>query len=193
MPNEQLISYIRENSSKFPKQTLTQALMAQGWAVGDIAAAFSYVEREQAGTSAEVSVSVDPDATFLAEMEKRRQESKGPLPQTIVEGNTEIHPFASASKYLDHEKKSRAEEKGIIGMLIRAKVVKDESQANIVMIGFVVVVIVIIAWLNWPAAAPAVPKGTSGLTSPVNIAPGTSGSPTTPSASGTSGPGPLTP
>jgi hypothetical protein len=182
MPNEQLVSYIRENSSKFPKQTLTQALMAQGWAVGDIAAAFSKVEREAAGVPVAPETGPTQDAAFLAEMEKRRQQGNGVIPPTIVEGNTEIRPFASASRYLDRESDARGEQKGIIGLLIKWKVVKDVKQANIAMIGFVIVTIIIIAWLNWPASAPTTitphmpvtpSVGTpSGAVSPTQNAPG---------------------
>lgn len=180
MPNEQLISYIRENSSKFPKQTLTQALMAQGWAVGDIAAAFSYVEREAAGTPTAVAAAPTQDATFLAEMEKRRQEGNGIVPPSIVDGATEIRPFASASKYLNNETSTRADEKGIIGLLIKWKVVKTAQQANIVMVGFILVVIAIIAWLNWPASVSTAPSVVPGAV------------PATPGTPGT-GPGPVTP
>lgn len=149
MLNEQLVSYIRENASKFPKQTLTQALMAQGWAVGDIAAAFSNVERERVSIPAgqEPSAAQTQDAAFLAEMEKRRREGSGLIPPTIVEGNTEIRPFVSASRYLDNEATSRTAPKGIIGLLIHTGLVKNEKQANIVMIASIFVFVGITAYL----------------------------------------------
>lgn len=146
MPNEQLVSYIRTNSPAFPKQTLTQALMAQGWAVADIAAAFSHVEKEMAGVTGQQPTAPTQDANFLAEMERHRKESEGYM-HPIVDGNTEIRPASIASKYIQPQTAATGEQKGIIGLLIKTGLVKNETQANVVMIIFIVVVFGITAYL----------------------------------------------
>lgn len=77
-------------------------------------------------------------SNFLEEMEKHRKEAATaqPLQSTGVgAGAVQFSPAPTTS------------EKGIVGMLIRWKLAKDASQANMIMIGVIVVAVGISLWL----------------------------------------------
>ncbi len=141
MPNEQLLQYIRQNYSNFTRQDITQSLMSAGWAIPDIAAAYQAVESERTpapSPAAAPAQAQSPDTTFLTEMERRRrQTNEQPLPNA---GATEARPQYTPPQ-------STTTEKGIIGLLIKSGLVKNTQQANIVMIGIVVVAMGASAWL----------------------------------------------
>ncbi|HVY72507.1 MAG TPA: hypothetical protein VG984_00420 [Candidatus Paceibacterota bacterium] len=156
MANPQLIAYIREHEAQFAKEQIVQSLASAGWAAGDISDAFAELERP-AAPSASVPAPVQvhmpttpaaaaPTADFMAEMEKRRQEAAAQNPYQNVSAAS-----APASQQFRADVSAPAE-KGIIGLLIRMKIVKTAAQANVVMLALAAACIAFSAWLVWPTS-----------------------------------------
>ncbi|MDO8518424.1 MAG: hypothetical protein Q7S26_04005, partial [bacterium] len=58
---------------------------------------------------------------------------------------------------------------GIVGFLLRRGLAKDESQANIILLGVLIATVALIAWVLWPSASQPAPtnlppRGTPGAT-----------------------------
>lgn len=155
MANKQILDYIEANIAAHTKESLTRVLIEGGWPAADVAAAFLEFERpKQVGPDAIVVEAVGPTAfqsapvtaapmdagaAMLAEMEKHRKEADALNPNITV-GH-------SAPVYIPEQQTSDA--KGIIGMLIKTGLVKNEAQANMVMIVFVVLVFAALGWFLW--------------------------------------------
>jgi hypothetical protein len=171
MANAQLAQYVRENTAKgFTRDVVTKALTDAGWPPADISAAFAeFLQPTPAAaipsptTSPSVTVTTPPAQTsvptvstpvsappsdpgaaaFVAEMERRRQAAEALHPAApVVQETARINVFAP---------EDTPQEKGIIGLLIRTKVVKDAHQANMVLVGIIIVVLSITIWINWLA------------------------------------------
>lgn len=149
MAHPDLVTYIQQNSANFSRPILTQHLVAAGWQLADVEAAFA--ELASPGVPAAVPPvqhAPDPQADFIAQMQKRREEAARAGRGPIVEGNTEIRPSASpAAQYLAQQTTEGAQQGGIIGLLIKSGLVKTQAQANIVMLAFVAVMLGFTAWL----------------------------------------------
>lgn len=76
-------------------------------------------------------------STFVAEMQRRRQEAEALHPSTTV---------ADGIAFTSVPPEPITEQMGIVGMLIRMKLAKNEQQANIIMISGVVACLALAAW-----------------------------------------------
>lgn len=161
MAQPELIAYIKENTGKFEKTAIVQALVATGWSLADINAAFLELAppSEKAPAPAPASPAVMPpasaiapdkilsqtpvqtsqNAAFLAEMERHRKEAAALNPNKIVDGDVEVSIGAAAAQ-------TAAPQEGITGMLIKTGLVKNEQQANMFMIAAAVVMLGVSAW-----------------------------------------------
>lgn len=82
---------------------------------------------------------VNPNAAFLAEMEKRRKEAEALNPQTVPQDGVTISMGSSQAS-------TATSQGGMVGMVIKAGLAKNEQQANIVLIGVIVVCLGLAAW-----------------------------------------------
>ena len=139
MITQQLLDYIRQNlATGVARADIEKALLAAGWSVQDISGGFTMIEHPEAVmppppvvpvSAPQVSMqvaSVNDDAAETdrirheVELEVKRQKWRGATTNTPVVG-------------------------GIIGWLIAKKIVEEESQANIALIGVAVISIVLAA------------------------------------------------
>ena len=148
MVTQQLLDYIRQNlAAALVRADIEKALLASGWAVQDITDGFTAIEHpgsmvpppKVSAPAPRVSPANDnaaEEARLLHELalEAKRQKWRGATTSTAVVG-------------------------GIIGWLIRKKIVEKEAQAYIALIGVAIIVIVlavgIFVWSNSGLSNPA--------------------------------------
>jgi hypothetical protein len=82
---------------------------------------------------------VNPNAAFLAEMEKRRREAEALNPQTAGPNGVTISVGSVQTS-------TTTNQGGLVGMVIKTGLVKNEQQANMVLIGVIVVCMGLAAW-----------------------------------------------
>jgi hypothetical protein len=157
MANPQLVTYIKEQTGKFSKEAIIQALVASGWQLADINAALAEVEgvKEPAPPSAGLPASATNNfaqagSNFIAEMQKHREEAQQAGVAPIIEGSTQIRPSTLPSySGTTPTGQTAPTQKGIIGMLMKTGFIKNEQQANMAMIAFICAMLGIIAWVLW--------------------------------------------
>ncbi len=84
------------------------------------------------------AAATNPNDVFLAEMTKRRKEAEGLNTQTSSQGDVTFAVGATQSPVVTQG--------GLIGMVLKTGLVKTEQQANIVLIGVVVVCLGLSLW-----------------------------------------------
>src|SRR4030081_2123141 len=91
----------------------------------------------------------------LAEMERRRKASTQKA--SALSENIAAVPQTNCSRKID------TTEKGIVGFLIRRGIASSTAQANMILVGVMVLVLGPIVWINWPfSKTPSItpaPKG----------------------------------
>jgi len=96
----------------------------------------------QAKPSIQTAAPQDSNSAFLAEMTKRRKEAEAMQPQnqTIEQGGVSI----SVGGYAPSQ--TTVTQGGLVGMVMKTGLVKTEQQANMVLIGVIVVCLGTAAW-----------------------------------------------
>jgi len=169
--NPQLVQYIKENTAAgFSRADMEKALLAAGWSAADVAAAFAPPATPtqpqpaapapgpavQAAAPATAAAGTTPQAAgdFLAQMQQRRAAT-----QTIPATGASTAQPSTANYRPRYQASSPSTTKasGIVGLVLRTGVVKTEAQANMVLIGIIVVAVSLTVWLNWPSSGPSVP------------------------------------
>ncbi|MBY0472744.1 hypothetical protein K2Q00_00450 [Patescibacteria group bacterium] len=173
MANPQLTAYIQENLSKFSKEAVIRSLSSAGWSAIDISAAFMELEHPapvapvapptpapvpaqmqpvaivippasaapvvtQTKPLTQTAAAANPNDAFLAEMTKRRKEAEALNPQTPSQGGVTISIGSTQSPVVTQT--------GLIGMVMKTGLVKTQQQANMVLIGIIVVCLGLTAW-----------------------------------------------
>lgn len=138
MSTPELTTYIEEQKKAgFSRTEIEQALRASGWNATDIAIAFGDVPPPPTTTS---PTSTSPEA-FLAEMQRRREAANVAQAQS---------PQTAQTQYaIPQTVPELSGETGIIGFLIKKGIVSTKEQANMVLIGVIVVVVGITFWYNF--------------------------------------------
>lgn len=167
MPDPQIIQYIQQNSANFSKEDIENALLSAGWAAADIAAGFAAVVTAAQPTpqaniqtpltstpaaAATQEIYTAPPDDFMAEMERRRttqptmaQQKTYTVPTSHVKFNSSAHASTGG---------------GIIGLLVGNGLAANESQANMILIGVIVVAVSLAVWFVWPKSSPVPPLPT---------------------------------
>ncbi|OGC87858.1 hypothetical protein A2419_02280 [Candidatus Adlerbacteria bacterium RIFOXYC1_FULL_48_26] len=96
----------------------------------------------QAKSPIQTAAPQDSNSAFLAEMTKRRKEAEAmhPQNQTIEQGGVSI----SVGGYTPSQ--STVTQGGLVGMVMKTGLVKTEQQANVVLIGIIIVCLGTAAW-----------------------------------------------
>ncbi len=154
MLTEQLIDYIRQNlAAGFGKEDLQKTMLSAGWSAEDIAAGFAAVANLSAIPAASPAPAQAVSSANSNAAEVARIQAEIARNQARAAKLGPAHTSADPSQ------------KGIIGWLIKKKIVANGQQANLVLIGIFILVVMLIAWIDWPkGSAPTPAQGT--LTTP---------------------------
>lgn len=90
----------------------------------------------------------EQNEAFLAEM-RRRREAAGENPVQGMDQPSAPSPVQNSSYNPLPPVADSTSEKGIIGFLIKQGIVKNKSQAEMLLLGVLVVVLILIAWINF--------------------------------------------
>jgi hypothetical protein len=145
MANPQLVQYIKDNSAKgISREVLTKTLTEAGWSASDVQDAFvananpAALSPATPAPTSTVPAQNSSSAEFLAQMEERRKKAEAEkvfIPTTPA-GKSKVPTSTIVT------------ETGLIGLLLKTGVVKTKQQANMVLIGVLVVVLALVAWVN---------------------------------------------
>jgi hypothetical protein len=107
-------------------------------------------------------------ADFLSEMEKRRQTVTPLVVNEYAPTTAQMTAAAEPQKpKFRTTRVSQTSETGIIGFLIRRKIVANRSQANMVLVVITLINVAITVWVLWPSSVPT--TSTPATPIPTNI------------------------
>jgi hypothetical protein len=127
MVNDQLLTYIRQSlASGLKKPDIEKALLSAGWIAMDIRAGFESLDKPVAPPIVDDNDAETARILHEVEVEMKRHKWRGADASTPIVG-------------------------GMIGWLIAKKLAHDEVQANLMLLGVSIIIIVLTVWLNWPS------------------------------------------
>lgn len=162
MPHENLLHYIRDNKDKATRPEIEKVLIQAGWKLEDILASFEVIDNpgKAAAPGAVPGTAIPADLSeaarsqaFLEEMRRQRGELETPA-ATVADP----YPLPTKKKSLYAARGNGPG--GIVGLLIRLKVVQTESQANIVLVGIFFVAIGLAGYIMYKTFFGGAPKST---------------------------------